>query len=282
MPACLFCKKSKTETVFTESGIEYLRCLACGHLFSSFDRDQDYDGYFEDVKDENDAESYWNLAHDKMYTSFAMDYLSEKSGRLLDVGAGLGFFVKFASKVPGWQASGVEISCGGWKFGKERLGLQNYFFGRLEEQRFEPGSFDIITMWDVIEHIKDPHPILTKCFELLKEDGILFMHTPSGELQLVKARIKKALFGEKEGGHFLEAKDHLNLYSEKTLKKVLRNCGFKKVRFAHLPPIQAIAGKRDFMRLFLKNGWWLCAVALSKATLGKANMDNLFAEAKKR
>jgi 2-polyprenyl-3-methyl-5-hydroxy-6-metoxy-1,4-benzoquinol methylase len=281
MKSCLLCGENRSKVVFKEFGIPYLKCKKCGHLYSSYEREMDYDGYFEQIKDEDDANFYWDIAHKKMYESFARKYLQKREGRILDVGAGLGFFVKFASQLKGWQSYGVEISKGGYDFAKNRLKCETFFLGRIEEQNFENETFDIITMWDVIEHLPDPTSVLNKCFDLLKKDGILFLHTPSGEMQLLKSKIKKILFGEKEGMHFLEAKDHLNLYSQKGLNLILSKCGFKKIRFVHLPPIQAVAGKSNFISVLFKNGFYFFARIVAFSTFSKCNFDNLFAEAKK-
>lgn len=280
MPSCLFCNDSKPLTVFTEFGIPYLKCTNCGHLFSSFEGVEHYDGYFEKEEGGGEAEAFWDLAHKRMYNSFAGRYMKKGRGRILDVGAGLGFFVKFASAVEGWQAYGVEISPAGYRFATEKLKLENFYCGKLEDQPFEPESFDIITLWDVIEHLKNPRPALSMCRQLLKDGGVLFIHTPNGGIQLAKAKIKKLFFGEKEGMHFLEAKDHLHLYKEKSLRRILEECGFRRTKFVHLPPIQAVAGKSGFLRLFLKNTLWLCSLAASKLTFGRLNWDNLFAEAR--
>jgi 2-polyprenyl-3-methyl-5-hydroxy-6-metoxy-1,4-benzoquinol methylase len=279
MPSCLFCAEGNSKIVFTEFGTHYLKCKTCGHLYSSYESVEHYDGYFENQKDNEEAELFWDVAHKKMYQGFSRKYMTGKSGKILDVGAGLGFFTKFSSGIEGWQACGVEISPGGCRFAKEKLMLENFYCGKLEEAPLEPDSFDLITLWDVIEHLKNPRPVISKCRELLKDGGILFIHTPNGEAQIVKAKVKKFLFGEKEGMHFLEAKDHLHLYREETLRKLLGECGFKKAKFVHLPPIQAVAGKSDPFRLLIKNAWWIKAVVLSKLTSGKINFDNLFAEA---
>lgn len=281
MVSCIFCEKNDAKVIFTEFGVNFLRCKRCGHLYSSFIRDQHYDGYFEVIEENENDYFYWDLAHRKMYKSFAKKYLKGKSGKLLDVGAGLGFFVKFVSEFGGWKGYGVEISKGGAKFAKKRLNLENFYEGKLEEQNFENESFDIITMWDVLEHIPDPKPILQRIYALLKKGGILFIHTPNGEIQILKAKFKKAFFKEKEGMHFLEAKDHLNLYSPKTIEKILNLSGFKEVKFTHLPPIQAVAGKRAKILILIKNLYYLFSLFLYFITFKMVNTDNLFLEAKK-
>lgn len=282
MNQCLFCNENSTKIVFREFGVDYLRCKKCDHLFSSFERDAHYDGYFENIESEKEAFQYWDISHKKMYEAFAKRFMEKKCGNILDVGAGLGFFVKFAEEILGWDSYGVEISKEGCNFAKEKLNLNKIFCGRIEETDFEKESFDIITMWDVIEHLLEPRPVLKKCYELLKDEGFLFLHTPNGEVQLYKSRIKKIIFGEKEGIRYLEAKDHLNLYKEKTIEKLLKGCGFQEIKFFHLPPIQAIAGENDYLRVLLKNFWWISVTALYFLTLKNINLDNLFVMARKK
>lgn len=276
MAQCLFCKTSETKVVFREFGVDYLRCKSCGHLFSSFERDANYDGYFEKIENESEAIEYWDISHKKMYSAFANKFMLGKNGKILDVGAGLGFFVKYAGEIEGWDSFGVEISKGGYRYAKEKLHLENFFCGKLEETGFEKESFDIITMWDVIEHLLEPRSILKRCYELLKKEGILFLHTPNGEIQLLKSRLKKLVWGEKKGAHYLEAKDHLNLYKEKTIKRLLKEYEFEEIKFMHFPPIQSVAGKSDKLKVFVKNLLWAGAVSLNFVTLKKVNIDNLF------
>ena len=123
--------------------------------------------------------------------------------------------------------------------------------------------------------------MLLKLFSLLKDDGILFIHTPNAKIQIFKAKIKKLFFGLKRGGHYLEARDHLNLYSADALKKVLADCGFNKIEVIHLPPIQSVTGSKSKFKIFFKNLWFYSAKFLGAATSNKINLDNLFIVASK-
>jgi len=124
--------------------------------------------------------------------------LREKKGRLLDAGCGPGFVVKNISAFEGWEVYGCEISPAAVNYAKEKLGLENVVSGNISDAGFEEESFDIITMWDVIEHIPDPGPFLSGLNRLLKKNGILFVHTPNIKIQLPKAKLKKALLGMKK------------------------------------------------------------------------------------
>jgi len=267
--------------VFREFEIDVLRCRTCGHVFSSVTGEQDYDRYFGTARIEPDRQFWWDDAHRRMYDAFCLRFLAGRRGRLLDVGCGLGYFVRRASQMHGWDTFGSEMSRPAVEFAREVLGLRTVTQGRVQDAAFEPASFNVITLWDVIEHIPDPDPVLAHLFSLLTSSGILFIHTPNVEVQLPKARLKRFLRGMRRGVHYLEARDHAHIYSRKSIAAVLRRNGFATVRFAHLPPIQSVSGGRDSLLRAAKNAWYYSAVALSTVTRGLFNFDNLFVIAAK-
>jgi SAM-dependent methyltransferase len=216
-----------------------------------------------------------------MYDDFSQRFLEKKSGRLLDVGCGLGFFVRKAMEHPQWSVWGYEISPKAVDYGRNKLGLANIYEGKVEENNFQKNSFDIITMWDVIEHLPDPAPVLSACFESLKQGGILFIHTPNVNVQLPKAIIKKFIFGYDPHIHFLEAKDHINIYSPKTIKVLLDKYGFSNIEFIHLHPIQSVSGSKHGLLKLAKNFWFNISVIIFYLSFKRINIDNLFVVAKK-
>jgi 2-polyprenyl-3-methyl-5-hydroxy-6-metoxy-1,4-benzoquinol methylase len=216
-----------------------------------------------------------------MYDDFTRRFLAGRQGRLLDVGCGLGYFVKRVAALPGWEAYGYEISPAAVAFARTTLGLSNVFRGKVEDSDFEPRSFDVITLWDVIEHIPDPDPLLSYLCTLLTDDGLLCMHTPNAVIQIPKAKLKRRLRGMQPNLHYLEARDHVNIYTVSTLRRVLVRNGFRRVRFIHLSPIEAIADAGGAKARLLKRVWFAAAVALFYLTLGRVNVDNLFVEARR-
>ncbi len=279
---CVLCKGSGNKVVFREFDTAILKCTNCGHVFSSYGRAPDYDGYFGYAPVEESADLFWpDEAHKVMYDDFCRRFIVGRNGRLLDAGCGLGFFLKRMSDFRQWEASGCEISQAAVDFAKDVLGLRNVFSGKAEDLDFRNNSFDIITLWDVIEHISDPAPLLSHLRTLLKNDGVLFIHTPNIEVALPVARLTKLLFGMKANLHYLEAKDHLNLYSVRTISALLYNSGFHSVEFIHLRPIQSVAGSRSRLLKFVKNLWFYLSVILFKLSFGRINLDNLFVVARK-
>lgn len=280
--SCLICKSSKNRVIFNEFGIDILRCLGCGHVFSSYERKQDYDGYFGCQSLKQEEYFWWNKARQKMYHNFCSKFIAGKSGKLLDVGCGMGYFVKYLSSFsPSWQVFGYEISQQAVEYTQDKLGLKNIFCGRVEKSDFEKKSFDIITLWDVLEHLSNPDVMLSYLNSILKDEGMLFIHTPNINIQLLKAKLKKFFFGLRENLHYLEAKDHLNIYSPKTIKILLNRSGFNRIKFIHLEPIQSVSGSKNRILKFVKNLWSCWARLLFYLTLGKINLDNLFVLARK-
>ena len=93
--------------------------------------------------------------------------------RVLDVGAGLGVFMKIASE-RGWQVEGIEISPYGSQFITKNYGFR-VSDKSISASSYPGSSFDLITFWDVIEHVDAPKENLQKAHELLKPGGLLLI-----------------------------------------------------------------------------------------------------------
>ena len=94
--------------------------------------------------------------------------------RLLDVGAHIGVFVEVAQE-RGWQAVGVEPSRWAVEQGRQR-GLR-MIQGTLRDAELDSASFDVVTMWDVVEHLLDPLADIGEVARVLKPGGVFCVHT---------------------------------------------------------------------------------------------------------
>jgi len=134
--------------------------------------------------------------------------------RLLDVGCHIGVFVEIAAR-HGWDAWGVEPSRWAATLAQE-AGLQ-VVEATMATSGFDDASFDVITMWDVVEHLEYPTTEIRQAFRLLKPGGLLVAHTM--DLDSPFAR----LMGRR-WPWLMEM--HLYYYTRRTLAKLMANAGF--------------------------------------------------------
>jgi len=277
---CLLCGSRGHRTIFSEFGIDVLQCETCDHVFSGYPADPHFDGYWggQVVGGE---QLYWNDARVRMHRDFIQRYLAGRSGRLLDMGSGLGYFVKSAGSCAGWEAFGCEISAAAVKHAREELGLANVECARLEDASFPNDSFDVVTMWDLLEHVPRPDAVLGRCHALLRRGGLCFIRTPNVAVQAPRARIKKLVLGERRNVKYLGARDHAHFYSKKSIQRLLERNGFAGAEFVHLHPIGSGAARMRLGRTLLKNACFEAVRALSVVTRGRLSFDNLFVAAYK-
>jgi SAM-dependent methyltransferase len=216
-----------------------------------------------------------------MHHDFFHRFVVGRLGRLLDMGCGLGFFLQAMASYTNWEAYGCEISPAAVRYARDTLGLPNIICGRLEEVDLTHNTFDIITLWDVLEHLLQPDPLLRRCHVLLKEGGLCFIRTPNVGLQLLRAQLKKLVRGMQPGVTYLQARDHPHQYSMSSIRRLLERNGFSHVEFVHLHPIQGMSVSKWGFLPAVKNAGFEAVRALAMISRGHWNFDNLFVLARK-
>jgi SAM-dependent methyltransferase len=141
---------------------------------------------------------------------------SRSPGRLLDVGCATGVFLDFAKR-RGWTVEGVEPGAAA-AYATQVLGL-NVHQCDLRSAGLPSGSYDVITMWNVIEHLQDPLADLREARRLLKPDGLLVVATPNA------ASIDRRLFGSDWA--FWELPRHNWIFDRHTLADAFARAGFR-------------------------------------------------------
>ena len=137
------------------------------------------------------------------------------NGRLLDVGCGDGAYLHYMQGL-GWKAEGVEVDPLAVEQA-HRLGLLIHY-GTLEQQGFEGGRFDVITLNHVLEHVHDPLGLLKECQRLLKPEGVIKVLVPNVESAGHRG------FGADWRG--LEPPRHIYIFSIRALKELVTKAGF--------------------------------------------------------
>ena len=169
-----------------------------------------------------------------------LDSFPNRPGQLLDIGCGYGFFPKMAEE-KGWKAIGVDLDPKGIGYAKEHLQV-NALLGDIRDINFPDCSFDLVTLWNVVDFVPDPLDFLSEIHRVLKEDGYVFIRTPNVAWQYLSFRLTKflmqlgwcKLFDDRPFTTFIF---HLINFSRPTLRLLLDRSGFIPLRISNSPPI---------------------------------------------
>ncbi|HBH02505.1 MAG: hypothetical protein A2X36_05640 [Elusimicrobia bacterium GWA2_69_24] len=140
--------------------------------------------------------------------------------RLLDVGCWTGEFLRVA-RAEGFGGRGVEINPVLAEYARNQHGL-DVLVGGFGDVPLDPGSADAVTMWDVLEHLRDPRRAVRRAFDVLVPAGLLVVVSPNIRFQLVKSRLMRRLGRPAT----ISGIAHLNHFSEASLAKLVEREGF--------------------------------------------------------
>jgi 2-polyprenyl-3-methyl-5-hydroxy-6-metoxy-1,4-benzoquinol methylase len=166
--------------------------------------------------------------------------------RLLDVGCHVGVFVEIAAR-HGWDAWGVEPSH--WAAVQaQQAGLQ-VVEGTMGTAGFDDALFDVITMWDVIEHLEQPSAEVSQAYRLLKPGGMLVAHTMDLD----------SLFARLMGWRWPWLMEmHLYYFTRRTLAMLMEKAGFE---------VLSVKPQGRYLRL----GYLATRIAAFSQPLGRAS-----------
>jgi len=230
-PSCNICNLDNCEILVKDGLSNIVRCRNCGLVYRNPRESQE-----ESLN--NYKHSYWTPLKKEFWYKRRMIFFErilkkiEKirpKGRLLDLGCGFGYFLDLAKK-RGWQVYGVEPSNSASQFAMQEFKL-NISQGELEDAQFASNSFDVITMWNVLEHLHDPLALLREANRILKKDGLVVMRVPNMDFQLPGFRFFKKI--EKIANIFgidNQFVIHKYSFSNDTLKIILEMAGFKNIQ----------------------------------------------------
>lgn len=143
----------------------------------------------------------------------------KQDGSLLDLGCSSGSFLEFM-KGETWKLYGVEMSAECAKVAEEKSGAQ-VFAGDIPNAPFAPESFDLITCFDVLEHLHEPRKVMARVSEWLKPGGILYVLVPN--IESAEARAFRSYWCG------LELPRHLFHYSPASLRYLASSVGLQEI-----------------------------------------------------
>jgi 2-polyprenyl-3-methyl-5-hydroxy-6-metoxy-1,4-benzoquinol methylase len=161
---------------------------------------------------ETDAESRWRTQRERI-TRY------KQGGSILDIGCSSGSFLSTLPK-DAWQLHGIEMESSTAERARLNTGAE-VFVGEALDAPFPPESFDVVTCFDVLEHVYDPKRFLAKVLEWLRPGGIFCTQLPN------IASWESRLFGSYWYG--LELPRHLFHFSPQSLRHVTRSLGFEEL-----------------------------------------------------
>jgi len=174
--------------------------------------------------------------------------------KLLDVGAGNGYFVYLARTEFGMPADGLEISAAEADYARETFGVE-LLRGDLS---VVTGRYDVITSFNVLEHVKEPTSLLDEMTERLAPGGLLVITTPN------PACIHRRLRGLSKW-NMVCPPHHINLFTRAALQEMLARKGFEVLEYSTLSTYINSVRKIDTQGLMLRR---VAFQALKTANLG--------------
>ncbi len=223
--SCAVCGAARSRSKLRTGGVEVLECSSCGLAFwkypSGHRPESVYDAaYFASTSADRGYDDYGNL-EPSLRLTFARRLsrmpMPGAGSRLLDVGAAYGFALDEARR-SGWVAVGLEISADAarraGKLNPGRLVIAN-----AAAVPFAGDAFDAVTLWDVLEHLPEPHAALAEIARILRPGGRLVLTT--GDVGSLAARLSGPRW------HLYTIPEHLFFYTRKSLRMLLEAHGFR-------------------------------------------------------
>lgn len=240
---CPVCAAAAPEPLLRKDGFDLVRCRRCGCVYVGADPATiDFDALY--------GESYYRGGSDAVFADYVGQQPARRAqarrklallrhlpprvprhGQLLDVGCAAGFFLAEAQRF--YTVQGVELSAWSSAYARDQLGLPVHT-GTLHDARLPAGHFDVVTLWDVIEHVPEPVPLLAEAARVLKPGGRLVLST--GDWGSAYARRRGADW------HLLTPPWHLTFFSRDTLARAAQRAGLRVVGWRS----EGVAG----------DGWW--------------------------
>src|SRR5579864_357118 len=257
--ACSVCHSDRIQKV--DSDFNFCRCDSCGYVFDSprpsfaqisafYSHTGKYDTW---LNEDRARDMLWKRRLKKLLRHSSM-------GRLLDIGAGYGQFLHLAQSFFS-EVLGTEVSESAVDLAKQKYDL-TLLVGQVEEMDLPPQSFDVITLFHVLEHVPDPGILVSRCHALLRTQGSLVVAVPNDVLAWTSKikRIGKKLglspfqkfspkLGISRAGASREI--HLSHFTPSVLRRLLESSGLRIIEEA-LDPYYVSSG----IRLFLDNSYY--------------------------
>jgi SAM-dependent methyltransferase len=266
---CNLCGVNKPVRVCNYNEIKIVRCKDCGLIYRNprLKEEMNREFYSLDYYGEYEGmEERISNARLGLFRKVLLQLDKEvktKSRRLLDVGCGQGHFLKMAQDA-GWQVEGVELAKSVCDYAQKNLGIE-VMNKSLKEASFRQNLFDVVTLWNVLDHLLDPLSTLKEIRRILKPEGVLVIRIPNVYFHLFIHTILSFLPSDSRYNRLRDISVVTNYgFSPKTIMKVLGKAGFNNVKVYNSPlsfgdPYKSFAAFNELTINFIKNCYCILA-----------------------
>jgi SAM-dependent methyltransferase len=232
---CTLCDVDDAVPYAAENGYQAVKCQQCGLIYVSprpteTEMKRLYDG--QETKIDLSA----HILRRDVKCSQARAALKVirrhiPRGRILEIGSAAGYFL-FEAKKLGYDVQGLDVTHAFAEFSRSQFEVPVHE-GVLLGAPFEPGSFDVVYMRNVLSHLANPREEHNRILELLRPGGILVFETGNA-----------AEMAADEAGE-LELPDHLHHFGEDTIRRLLSLTGFEVLEVNRFGLIQHLFRRRS-------------------------------------
>jgi SAM-dependent methyltransferase len=225
--ACALCAGTPLRLLFEKDGWPIARCKSCSlvQVDSELERGELEDIYgeayftedvFHDYLAERDVRLESGAAFTRTLTKIAPE------GRLLDVGCAAGFFLEAARRH--YDVTGVELSQFASEHARREFGLR-VLTGDVSNVSLDGEEFDVVTLWNTIEHLSDPLRAVRSIASLTRPGSLLVLSTGDASGPLARRDLR--------GWNLMAPPYHLFFFSPRTIDLLLATAGFRLRRIVY-------------------------------------------------
>lgn len=214
---CLLCNNTILKALKGYDKDYLVKCASCGFVFSErIPSSEELLAHYKKYKRGGAISEITIKRYNELLDVFET---YRETNNILDIGCGDGYFLEVAHK-RGWKVFGTEFTDEAMEVCKFK-GITVHL-GTLNSLNYLGIKFDIITSFEVIEHINNPQQEVQHIKEIIRTGGALYITTPNFN------SISRTLLGPK--WNVIEYPEHLSYYTAKTLRVFLTRHEFKKIR----------------------------------------------------
>jgi SAM-dependent methyltransferase len=218
-PACSLCGEPGRLALFRKDGYGIVRCAECGLVYVDLDVDSgamearygaDYygGGVFDDYLGQREERIASARRHCDVIAPLA------RPGRLLDVGCAAGFFLQAASER--WDVTGVELSSFAAEYARREFG-HVVLTGDIADADLPDDSFDVVTLWNTVEHMSDPRQALAHVGRVAAPGALVVLTTGNVRGPLARRDLSN--------WNLMTPPEHLYFFDPSTITRLLAEAG---------------------------------------------------------